>query len=185
MRRRLSLVVTLLALSMAIVPRAEASLWTGACAVNVRFSFSTPIRTVLTAPNYSVTVSQVADVDPTKTGSQGCAVTLDPLNIGRATAVSASGTSTEFSCSAVVASGGWNQQWVDSSGSGSPPPMVGSHTVSGTWGNWQLTLVDDNLAVVGVADLTVAASSAADLSQCPLNGLWSLTMTGVLVFQDP
>ena len=63
--------------------------------------------------------------------------------------------------------------------------MVGSHTVTGTWGDWQLTLIDDDLEVVGVADLTLAAGEATKLAQCPLIGFSSLSMTGVLVFQDP
>jgi hypothetical protein len=183
--RRLGLAAMVMALSMTIVPQANASLWTGACAVNLRFNFSTPVRAFGTAPDYSISVSSVADVDPTKTGTQGCAVTLDPLEIGRGTSVSASGSSIEWSCAAAVSSGSWNQQWLDSSGSSTPPAMFGSHTVTGTWGNWQLTLVDDNLAVVGVADLTVAASDATKIAQCPLIGFTSLSMTGVLVFQDP
>ena len=85
--RRVGLVGMVVALVMAFVPQAGAALWSGACLVNVRFNFSTPVRAVGTAPNYSVNVSSVADVDPLKSGTQGCAVTLDPLEIGRGTAV--------------------------------------------------------------------------------------------------
>jgi hypothetical protein len=175
----------IMALAMTIVPQANAALWTGACAVNVRFNFATPVRAVGTAPDYSITVSSVADLDPLNSGTQGCAVTLDPLEIGRSTSVSATGSSVEWSCAAAVASGSWNQQWFDSSGSGSPPAMFGSHTVTGTWGDWVLTLTDASLTTVGVAELTLAPTEATKLAQCPLIGFTSLGMTGTLVFQDP
>ena len=183
--RRIGLVCTIVALFAATVPQANAALWTGACAVNVRFNFATPIRGFGTAPDYSITVSSAADVDPTKSGTQGCGVTMDPLEIGRGTSVSATGSSTEWSCAAAVASGAWNQQWFDSSGSGSPPAMIGSHAVAGTWGDWELVLTDDNLAVIGVAALTINPTEAAKVAQCPLGGITSLGMVGTLVFQDP
>ena len=183
--RRIGLVGMIVALSMTMLPQADAALWTGACLVNVRFNFTTPVRTYGTAPDYSISVSSVADVDPTKSGTQGCAVTLDPLEIGRGTSVVANGSSTEWSCAAVVASGRWDQQWFDSSGSGSPPSMIGSHSMVGTWGHWTLALTDANLAVVGVAELTLAPGEATKLAQCPLIGFTSLGMTGTLVFQDP
>ncbi|MGH2754970.1 MAG: hypothetical protein ACRDLB_11115, partial [Actinomycetota bacterium] len=120
-------------------------------------------------------------------GTQECAISLDALEFSRTTDISASGTSTEFSCSAVVASGSWDQEWRDSGGASSPTPMFGgTHTIDGTWGDWVLTIRDDDPAVViGVAQLTVDPGGATDFSQCPLVGLTRLRMVGAIVFQDP
>ena len=183
--KRFGLLAMVAALWLSMVPQANAVVWSGTCLITARFNFSSPIRSFGTAPNYSINVGSVADLDPRSTGTQSCAVTQDPLEIGRATAVSASGTSIEWSCSAAVASGSWNQQWITPSGSSNPPSMFGSHTIDGTWGHWTLTMTADDLSVVGVAELTVHPMDATKVAQCPLVGLTSLTMVGELVFQDP
>ncbi len=181
--KRLALFVLSIFVMGSMVP-VDASLWSGTCTVSVTFSFDQPIRLALTNPDYEVALGDFADIDPLKSGMQGCAITLDALEPSRATGGSGSGSSTEFSCSATVASGSWTQGFVDGSGAQSPPEFSGTHTLTGTWNNWVLTIRSDSLNVVGVAHLT-SPSASLSVDDCVLLGMNEITMVGQLVFQDP
>lgn len=184
--RKIGIISAVMAVMITSAPQVGASVWTGACVLDLTFHFNSLIRLTGTAPDYSIDVSPAADLDLTKSGSQACAITLDPLEPSRTTEVVAEdGSSTLWSCSSVLGSGSWDQGWRDGGGSSSPPSFLGSHTITGTWGEWVLTVSSPSLNVIGVANLTIAPEDAAKIDRCPLTGLASVTMTGVLVFQDP
>lgn len=184
LRRTIVVMCAVAALLASAVPPVNAGLYSGTCVLKVTFNFNSPVKTLNTAPGYSVSVSPAADVDPTWSGQQPCAVSLDPLSPARETSVSASGSSSIWACGGVLASGSWDQQWTDESGSASPSAVFGSHTITGTWGAWTLEVRNSSLSFVGVAELTVDPSDATKASRCP-SGFSSLTMTGVMAFQDP
>lgn len=165
-------------------PQASAQVWTGACVLNVTFQFGSPVRLTGTNPGYTISVTPAADLDPTWSGSQPCVTSLDALSPARATSVSASGSSTLWTCGSVLASGRWDQQWTDRSGNSSPPAVFGSHTIAGSWGDWVLEVRNPSLNFLGIMPLTVHPSSASKIAQCS-TGISSLTMTGVMEFQDP
>jgi hypothetical protein len=180
-------VVALCALAGLLLPfpSASASLWSGTCALDVTFSFSSPVRRLdplaLTRPSYSISVAPAVDLDPLTGGSQPCAVTLSGTNPFRETSVSASGTSTLWTCEATSAGGSWTQGW-----NGSPPSVNGSHLITGGSDAW--TMVVHNgppPTFAGSMELVIHPDDAGKLAQCELNGVSSLKMTGVMVFQDP
>jgi len=183
MLRRVSCIAICFSLLAAHSP-AKASLWSGACIVNVTFNFLSPIRATTTSPSYNVSLSGGIDLDPLTAGVQACAITLDALEPLRKTSASGSGSSTIWSCGATLASGSWEQEWRDASGNLNPPRVNGSHSIVGTWDDWTMELRVPSLSFVGVAELTLAPFENLKAVDC-LNGINSLTMSGVMVFQDP
>ncbi len=176
-----------LAAVLASAPAAEASLWSGTCAVNVTFTFSSPVRSpdpttlTVTRPSYSISVAPAADLNPLTSASEPCAVTLSGVDPFRETSVSASGTSTLWTCQATRAGGSWTQSW-----GGSPPAVSGSHAIVGGPDGWTMVVHNSpSLTFVGTMELVVHPGDTAKLAQCALGGITSLTMTGVMVFQDP
>ena len=186
MRKTTLLVLTILVGGMLPTPPASGvSLWSAACALNLRFDFNSPIRATGTAPGYDLIVTASQDLDPQAGGLQTCASTVETAELLRSTIVDADGSSSLWSCSAVLASGNWDQEWVDSGGDRSPPSLEGGHTIAGTWGDWQLVVRDQALTTVGVGQFTVDARDADLISDCPLVGVTTLRMTGAVFYQDP
>lgn len=175
-------IVPLIALIMLVgVPQpAHASLWSGACALDVRFVFSEPIQLSGSNPSYTVTVTPAVDLDPGWSGSQPCVTSLD-IDPFRSTSVGASGTSSLWTCAAVLASGPWDQTWQKQSGDFNPPPVFGSHSITGAWGAWTVLVTSPSLNFTGVLELTL--DTATPTPACI--GATSVRTTGVMVFQDP
>jgi len=185
MRIRSFLVVIAVVALMVPSSSAHASLWGGTCELDVTFTFSSPIRRLdplaLTRPGYSISVAPAVDLDPLTGGSQPCAVTLSGTNPFRETSVSASGTSTLWTCEAANADGSWTQGW-----NGSPPSVNGSHLITGGPDAWTMVVHNSpSLTFAGTMELVIHPDDAGKLAQCELNGVSSLKMTGVMVFQDP
>lgn len=159
---------------------AGADLWSGACALRVTVSFRADVRPPLSSPNYDITASGAADLDLTTPGIQSCAHTLSGEVFG-STAAGGSGNATVWSCAATVARGSWNQSF-DAEG---PASFSGTHVLTGSWGAWTLHVQSPTLNVVGVAELALQAAEAVKTPSCAAGSLSSVTMIGVLVFQDP
>lgn len=183
--RRLLVIAVVLSVLGSTMPVANAAFWTGSCIVGLKLDFNSPVRLTGTALSYSVTMEPIVDLDLTVSGAQPCLVTLDSDQVSRSTSVSASGSSTAWSCSATLASGGWNQSWTDRNGVANPPTFFGSHTLTGTWNNWVLTIRDTSLSVIGVAHLSTQLQEATMLERCAGAGFTSIRMNGVLAFQSP
>lgn len=182
--------VAVLSLCALLFPAGQAganALFTGACAVRVRVDFASPgIRLSGTSPNYNISLEGAVDLDPLSSGTQACAITFDTLEPLRRTAASGSGNSTFWSCTSVVASGSWNQSFVDRNGQQSPSPVFGSHSLFGTWDAWTLEVTSPGLNFIGVAELTLdGVPQNQKVTDCPLSSVQSLTMIGTMVFQDP
>lgn len=159
---------------------ARADLWTGACALRVTLTFHSPVRPPLSAPGYDIEAAGAADLDLTTPGIQPCARTLSGGAFGT-TQAGGSGSATAWSCGTTVARGSWDQSF-DEEG---PPGFSGSHVLTGTWGDWTLHVQTPSLNVVGVGELALQAVEATKTPSCATGSLQSLTMVGVLVFQDP
>jgi hypothetical protein len=174
--RRTTLVVCVtIGLLGGVVPQAQATIYTGACAFNVNFVFDSPVRATGTAPTYTIGTSTLAP----------CVITLDALEPTRRSSVDANGSSSIWTCNATLASGRWDQAWTDSHGNPSPPAILGSHLITGTWGAWTMKVQNPSLSFVGVMPLTIGPGSATSLAQCLTSGVSVIHMVGVLVFQDP
>ncbi len=187
MLRKIVVIVATLAGLFAGAPPARASLWSGTCALDVTFSFSSPVRSpnpgslTVTTPTYSISVAPAVDLNPLTSTAEPCAVTLSGTNPFRSTSVSAGGSSAFWTCEEANAGGSWNQAW-----DGSPPSVSGSHVISGGPNVWTMVVHNSpSLTFVGTMQLTVHRDDAAKLAQCELGGITSLKMTGVMVFQDP
>lgn len=162
---------------------ANATVFTGSCALNLTFSFHTRVRpasSLQTAVGYDVTATSARDLDPLAAGSQPCVVDTDALNPFRTTDAAGSGNSLAWTCEFASGTGSWNQSWTPD-----PAPLFGSHTISGPWGDWTLIVNSPSLNFAGVAHLTVDPADATSLAQCETGGISSLRMTGVMYFQDP
>lgn len=165
------------------VTPAQGSIWTGSCALVVEFAFGSRVRSAsfaLTAPGYDITVSQAADLDPTTASTtEACATSLnvDPF---RQTSAGGSGSSALWTCESTLGIGSWSQSWTPSL-----PPVFGSHVVAGTWGAWTMVVTNPSLSFSGVIELTIHPSHALKLKDCATSGIRSITMVGVMVFQDP
>jgi hypothetical protein len=184
-RRFVSLVVAIVALTASWVPPAHAALWTGTCTVLVTVNFGTRITAAgISGTNYSISLEGV-DLNPVTAGQQACAITLDPLEPTRSTGGGGNGSSSLWTCGFGLGSGSWSQSWADSSGVGSPPTVVGSHTITGSWNDWVLEVNNPALNFVGVAELTLQAAENLKLAQCAGAGVSSITMIGQMIFQDP
>lgn len=175
-------IVPLIALLMLVgVPQpAHAALWSGACALDVRFVFSEPIQPTGSNPNYTVTVTPAVDLDTGWPGSQPCLSSLD-VDPFRSTSVVASGSSSLWTCGAVLASGPWDQGWQNQAGAFTPPAVFGSHSITGAWGAWTVLITSPSLNFTGVIELTL--DTGTPTPACI--GATSVRTTGVMVFQDP
>lgn len=183
--RRSILIIMSLTVWAAAMPSANAALWTGSCILGLKLDFTSPVRMTGTAPSYTITMEPTIDLDPTVSGVQPCVVTLDADQVSRSTSISASGSSTMWSCSSTLASGSWNQSWTDRHGFANPPTLFGSHTMTGTWNDWILGIDNAELSVLGVAHLSVQQQEHGKLADCAGGGFRTLRLNGVLVFQDP
>ena len=177
-RIRKAVVVALTTSLMSVaVPAAHATIFTGACAVSVTFTFGSPVTTTPKPVDYSVSVGNARTAN---LRTPGCAVDTSPLSPLRTTDGGGVGSSPAFSCEAGAGLGSWEQSWTPD-----PPAMSGSHTVSGTWGNWQMVVVSPALNFTGEMDLTVDPADATKIANCAVTGITSLKMIGVMHFQDP
>lgn len=184
--RRMALLSLHVAL-LSLVPTAPANagIFTGTCVLNVTFQFFSPVNGTTSAPSYSVSISpSAADFDPLWSGTQPCAVSGD-VSPARTTVGGGSGSSTIWSCGAVLASGDWDQSWFNRSGNAGPPSLNGSHTITGTWDNWEMVVRNPSLSFTGNIHLTLSPFENSKALGCAGGGITSLTMIGVMVFQDP
>lgn len=177
--RLLGALLSLLLVAGGAAP-ARADLWSGACALRVTMSFRSPARPPLSSPNYDISASGAADLDPTTGGIQPCVHTLSGDVLG-STAASGSGNALAWSCGTTVARGSWSQGF----GAEGPAAFSGSHVLTGTWGAWTLQINSPTLNVVAVGELTLQAAEATKTPSCAAGSLSDVTMVGVLVFQDP
>ena len=175
--RRAVLIATTLSMSSFGVPPANATVFTGVCAMSVAISFHSPVGAVPRSVSYDIgggparTVNQVTD---------GCVVDSDGASFLRSTSASGDGFAQEASCGALVGQGSWEQNWETD-----PPPMSGNHSITGTWGHWTMVVTSPSLNFTGEMELTVDPLDAAKLSQCTSNGISGIRMIGVMHFQDP
>lgn len=186
MKRRWFAVGLILSLLWNAAP-ARADIYNGACALRLDFTFSRPIfsntkpnpnRSVMT---YTVDISGAADLDPSQTGMQACTVTNFPLTLFKRTFGSGSGQAILWNCDVASGFGTWYQDWEPATSA-----VFGTHTIGGTWGNWAIVVVNESLQFTGTINLTASPSDAAKLAtQCRTTGITSLSMTGVMHFQDP
>jgi hypothetical protein len=177
--RRTALLATLIVTALTwSAPNANAWLSTGACAVRVQFTFNARVKSsavALTHPSFSVSLSSLL--------GESCAITLSGLDPIHSTNASASGTSTIWTCESVFAGGSnWNQSF----GPTVAPVDNALFTVTGSWGDWNIVLLDTGPPTyVGEVHLTLDPFQALTLAACETGGITSLSMVGVLVFQDP
>lgn len=179
-RPRLIGALLALLLVVAAAPPARAALWTGSCALRVTLSFRSPVRPPLSGPSYDIEATGAADLDLTRSGIQPCATTLTSSPT-TGTGAGGSGSAIAWSCAGTVATGSWFQDF-DAEG---PAGFVGSHTLTGAWGAWTLEVQTPTPNVVGVGEFTLQAVEALKTPSCATGSLSSVTMVGVLVFQDP
>jgi hypothetical protein len=178
--------MSLQTLLVPMTPATAANLYTGACAVRVKIDFVDPIRLTGTFPRYDITLSGAVDLDSASVGVQACALTFDTFEPLRRTDASGKGNSTMWSCSSVLSSGSWNQTFQTRTGMFVPSSVFGTHTLTGTWDAWTLEVANPDFTFVGVAELTLdGAAQNQKVGDCVLAGVWSLTMIGTMVFQDP
>jgi len=184
MFRRVTVTAGVLALLASGSP-AQAGTWVGACALDVTFNFTTPVRATnavaltVSRPNYSISVAQAKDLDPLTGGVQACHVSPALLAPFRSTWAWGGGESWVWTCEVTDAGGTWNEGW-----SSSIPLVYGSHVIEGGPGGWSMTVHDSpSLRFVGTMELTVHPDDAVKLAQCRTSGMTSLKMTGILTFQ--
>jgi hypothetical protein len=170
----LGMVASLLAFG---APQANATIFSGACAIGLTFQFSRPVTAIPSTVSYDVSSSAPAGL----TLSNGsCLTDTNPLQPFRPTSASGSGEAVSWSCEAVVGFGSWQQSF-----NPDPPPMEGVHSIHGTWGNWTMVVRNSALNYTGEMALTVDPFDAAKAAQCASGGISSLRMVGVMHFQDP
>ncbi|HYO60619.1 MAG TPA: hypothetical protein VEU29_01820 [Actinomycetota bacterium] len=171
--------LTILLVTAGAAP-ARADLWSGACALRLTLSFHSPVRPPVSAPAYELEATGAADLDLTTPGIQSCAHTLSGSAFG-GTAAGGAGSAAAWSCGTTLGSGSWDQSF-DEEG---PQGFSGSHLLTGSWGSWTLQIRSQSLNVIGVGDFSLQAAEATKTPSCATGSLQSVTMVGVLVFQDP
>ena len=159
---------------------ARAGLWSGACGLRITIQFHAPVRPPLSSPSYDFEAVGAADLDPLTSGVQPCAFTLTGSALG-GTSAGGSGLATAWSCAVTVARGSW-QQTFDPEG---PASFAGSHLLAGSWGAWTLQVQSPSLSVIGAGEFTLQAVDALKTPSCATGSLETVTLVGVLVFQDP
>lgn len=145
------------------VPNANASLSTGACVIILTFQFNGPVG-LLTAPSFTLSG-----------GGGPCAMTFGDGLTG-STSIGGSGSSVLWNCGATVASATWNQTF-----SNGLPEGRGTAVIAGTNGAWTITVVAPPL--VGTAQMTTLEPTK--VATCPVEPFGTITMIGVMEFQDP
>jgi hypothetical protein len=168
------MVVSLLAFG---APQAQANVFSGVCAVGLTFQFDRPVTAVPAPVHYDIFAGAPRGV----TLANGpCVSDVEPLSPFRNMSASGSGDAVTWSCEAVVGLGSWEQSF-----NPDPPPMFGSHTITGTWGDWTMVVRNAQLNYTGEIQLTLDPFDAAKSAQCAAGGISTLSMTGVMHFQDP
>jgi hypothetical protein len=164
MVKRLSTVLaTTLLLFGSSIPSANASLSTGACVITLSFNFDGAVGVGLTAPSFSL-------------GGLGtCAATLGG-DVVASTSIGGSGSSIVWNCGLTAAEGFWSQSF-----SNDLPDADGNFTVAGENGAW--VLVIEAPGYVGVAQMT--SLDGVKIATCPVTPIQTITMSGVMEFQDP
>ena len=187
MWKRVVATVVVLVAVLGNSPSAQASLWSGTCALTLTFNFSSPVRSpdalnlTVSTPSYSISVAPFTDLNPLTGAWEACAISLSGLDPFRETWVSAGGSSTVWTCEATDAGGTWNQSWYPS-----PPSVFGSHVITGGPDGWTMLVHNSpSLTFVGSIELTVHPDDALQLARCEVSGMTSLRLMGVMVFQDP
>ncbi|HEX2295164.1 MAG TPA: hypothetical protein VHN37_07640 [Actinomycetota bacterium] len=178
-RTFLGVALALLLIAGAATP-ARAALWTGACALRATIDFHSPARAPLSTPSYGLSVTGAADLDLMTAGVQPCAFTLAGSAFG-GTSAGGEGNAVVWSCAETVARGSWDQSFDDEG----PAGFSGTHVLTGSWGAWTLHVQSSSLNAVGVGEMTLQAAEALETPSCAAGQLSSVTMVGVLVFQDP
>ena len=178
-RKTLGAVLALLLVAGAASP-ARANLWTGTCALQVTISFDFPVRPPIASTSYRIEAWGAADLDVTTSGLQPCAATLAERAFS-GTSVVGEGSAIVWSCEETVALGSWDQSF-DAEG---PPNFVGTHVLTGPWGAWTLHVQTPSLNVLGAGELTLHPLDATKTLGCGVGSIQSVTMVGVLAFQDP
>ena len=175
--RKAVLIGTTMALLAVGAPQANATIFTGACAMSLAFSFDSPVTAVPHAVSYSVAGGTARMINQV---TKGCVVDTSALSPLRSTSASGDGFATAWSCEAVAGLGTWQQSWDPD-----PAPMSGTHVITGTWGHWTMAVTSSSLNFTGEMELTVDPLDAGKLTQCTSNGITALRMIGVMHFQDP
>lgn len=151
-------------LVLGLQPARAATLDTVECELNVTITFISPGQKMKsnvfppTTSDYTIDVTQAKDLDPGTLGTQACRYTSGGVPVFRSTLVTATPTMTDddhWTCEAVLATGTWTQTWSP----GLPPDVVGAlYTITGTWGNWELTIRENAVPprTLGVMPLTFA-----------------------------
>lgn len=184
--RRVALVAAITVLMTGGAQPAQADIYTGSCALTLQFNFTTPVQGVgilpwVTTPSYSIWVQQATDLNPLTGTWESCVISLGGLNPFRSTSVSAGGWSHIWTCEDTLAGGDWNQSW-----NSSPPAIRGSHLITGGPDAWTMTVHNwPTMNFVGTMKLTVHPSDPFSVERCELWGTSSITMIGVMEFQDP
>jgi hypothetical protein len=185
-KKTLFVVAQAVSLLVATAAPGHAALFSGACTLEVTINFDSPVTMTDSNPGYSLTISGGTDLDSSRAGNQACVTSLDFVDPFRRTFGDGVGDSTTWTCTSAFSSGSWDQSWYDERGSGSPPPLTGTHTLIGTWNAWLLEVTSPSLNYVAVGELRVAPEhQGAITSACQKGGIRSLKLVGTLVFQDP
>lgn len=162
-RRTVVLLSAVLMLVGSIAPHASASLSTGSCVIGLSFSFASDVGVGLTAPSF------------TFSGSGTCAATLGG-DVLATTSIGGSGESILWNCGATVAEGFWDQTF-----SNGVPAMRGNFLLGVANGAWVFAITAPGF--VGSAQMTTL--EAVKVAACPLAPFRTISMTGVMEFQDP
>ena len=177
--------VTTLALSVMLVgvtQPAGAIVWSGSCALSVRFNFSPHVTSAasdpgwVSNPDYWLTVSPLVDLNPTTGEQEPCAASLAGVPPFMPTTVTAEGRATAWTCEGILGGGGWTQSW-----NGSMPTVWGSHTVTGGPGGILITITDYPSANF-VAEIELAVVDPLRMAQCQIGSILSLQTVGIMEF---
>ena len=163
MFKRITVVISLVVMLFATaLPQANAALSTGACVITLNFNFNGTVG-LLSSPSFSYS------------GGGTCAATLGG-DVVQSTSINGSGASVLWNCGAAVATGSWDQTF-----SSNIPNAFGSFVLSPVNGAYVLAVTAPGL--VGTAQMTTI--DAVPLATCATNPVESLTLVGVMEFQDP
>ena len=161
---------------------ADAVVWSGSCALSVRFNFSpyvnsaTASPTSIATPDYWLTVNPLVDLNPTTTTKEPCAASLAGTPPIMTTSVTASGTATAWTCEGIVGGGSWSQNW-----GAAMPAVSGAHTLEGGPGGILITIT--NLPATDVVgQIELAVSDPLRMAQCGLGSIVSLQTVGIMEF---
>lgn len=180
--RRTLLVIAMSGALIGSTQPADAIVWSGSCALNVRFNFSPYVTSVasdpgwVSNPDYWLTVTPAVDLNPLTGIKESCAATLTGVPPFVPTSVSAEGTTATWSCEGVLGSGGWTQSW-----NGAIADVYGTHTITGSPESILLTITSFPAASF-VAEMELAVVDPLRQAQCHIGSILSLQTTGVMEF---